>query len=176
MFLYLPRGGFRGEIGDTSLEDNQTKFFLLGVDTGHKIETLAVEVRDSGGELWCTSPNQRVSYTTDIAVVAPIWGLLDRLQEQPFVENGSRGERWQPSPLTKRPGDSRIRRTAGVTRSRSTKAVDRSTRRREVVPILSTRSRTLPSVRMIVANLQRFGQQIHALRLASVAVRPPRQG
>jgi hypothetical protein len=83
VFLLIPQGTFRGEIGDTSLEDQYTRFRLLGIDTGHKLDHLDVLSRTSSG--WEKRPDLDVEHFTDVAVVAPIWKVVNLLERGDFA-------------------------------------------------------------------------------------------
>jgi hypothetical protein len=81
VFLLIPQQSFRREIGDTSLEVHVTRFRLLGIDTGHMVDRLAVEQMDPVGQ-WATSGHLRVSHFSDVSIVAPIWNVVDLLKQQ----------------------------------------------------------------------------------------------
>lgn len=85
VFLLIPQFSFRGTIGDTSLEDNETKFRLIGVDTGHKIDSLSVMWR-SPGQDWTRRDDLRVNHYSDVSIVAPIWRLIEFLETKDLVD------------------------------------------------------------------------------------------
>jgi hypothetical protein len=89
VFLMIPQHSFRGVIGDTSLEDNQTKFRLLGIDTGHMTENAPVQVKDERG-MWQNVPRHRVAMNTDMAIVTPIWKVVDLLEREDMIEQRRR--------------------------------------------------------------------------------------
>ncbi len=81
VFLLIPQHSFRGQIGDTSLEDNITRFRLLGIDTGHKVDRLGVEQRDRHGN-WTRRDDLLVDHFSDVAIVAPMWKVMDLLNRK----------------------------------------------------------------------------------------------
>jgi hypothetical protein len=83
VFLIIPANSFRGEFGDTSLEDNTTRFRLLGIDTGHVQESLPVRQRGSVPD---ESTDLFVRHNSDVAIVAPIWNLIDVLDRDEVVQ------------------------------------------------------------------------------------------
>lgn len=89
VFLLIPQNSFRGEFDDTSMDDNTTRFRLLGIDTGHKIDLLPVQKQDSHGE-WHPIPQARVQHYSDIAIVAPIWKIVDLLNREDVAANRRR--------------------------------------------------------------------------------------
>jgi hypothetical protein len=84
VFLLIPQNSFRGEFADTSLEDHTTRFRLLGIDTGHMVDPLAVQQRMGQGE-WHDGQDLRVLHFTDVAIVAPIWKVMDLLERDDLV-------------------------------------------------------------------------------------------
>lgn len=84
VFLTIPQQSFRGIIGDTSLESNITHFFLLGINTGHKDDLLPVEEKDGLG-VWNKRDNFRARHYSDVAIVTPIWKVVDLLNRQDLM-------------------------------------------------------------------------------------------
>jgi hypothetical protein len=89
VFLLIPQNSFRGEFGDTSMDDNTTRFRLLGIDTGHKIEPLPLQKPNSRGK-WQEVPDARVAHFSDIAIVAPIWKVVDLLNREDLTKERKR--------------------------------------------------------------------------------------
>ena len=89
VFLLIPQNSFRGEFGDTSMDDNTTRFRLLGIDTGHKIDPLPLQKRNSGGK-WQRVPDTYVAHFSDVAIVAPIWKVVDLLNREDLAEERKR--------------------------------------------------------------------------------------
>jgi hypothetical protein len=85
VFLLIPQRSFRGVIGDASLEDIVTKFRLLGIDTGHKANALPVKQLNAFGS-WETSKDIWVDHPTDVAIVCPIWKIVDLLHREDIAE------------------------------------------------------------------------------------------
>lgn len=85
VFLVIPQYSFRGLFGDTSLEDNQTRFRLIGIDTGHKIDFLPVLQRgtDTG---WVEQPDLRAAHPTDVSIIAPIWRVIELLEREDIAD------------------------------------------------------------------------------------------
>ena len=83
VFLMILHNSFRGQFGDTSMDDNIDRFRLLGIDTGHKIDPLPVEQWDDG---WEKVHRQRVPHYSDVAIVSPIWKVVDLLNGEDQVE------------------------------------------------------------------------------------------
>jgi hypothetical protein len=84
VFLLIPQFGFRGVIGDTSTETNETRFRLLGIDTGHKIDHMPVS-QHSGSE-WARREDLVAEHFTDVAIVAPIWKVVDLLEREDLAD------------------------------------------------------------------------------------------
>lgn len=84
VFLLIPQQSFRGVIGDTSLESNITYFQLLGIDTGQKIDILPVVEWD--GSEWRNYDGLHVQHHSDIAIVVPIWKVMDLLNREDVAE------------------------------------------------------------------------------------------
>ena len=84
VFLLIPQQSFRGVIGDASLEDNVTKFRLLGIDAGHKVDILPVDEWD--GSQWRKRDDSRVRHFSDVAIVVPIWKVVDLLSREDLAE------------------------------------------------------------------------------------------
>lgn len=80
VFLLIPQNSFRGEFGDVSMEDNTTRFRLLGIDTGHKVDPLPVQELSRGQ--WVDVKDNRIPHYSDIAIVAPIWKVVDLLNRE----------------------------------------------------------------------------------------------
>ena len=89
VFLLIPQNSFRGEFDDTSMDDNTTHFRLLGIDTGHKLELFPVQKRDPSGT-WRDVPEIRVKHYSDIAIVAPIWKIVDLLNREDIAAERKR--------------------------------------------------------------------------------------
>jgi hypothetical protein len=85
VFLVIPQNSFRGEFDDTSLDDNTTRFRLLGIDTGHIIDRLPVE-EERQPSVWVKRDELRVVHPSDVAVVAPIWKLVDLLEREDLTD------------------------------------------------------------------------------------------
>ncbi len=83
--VLTPQHSFRGEIGDTSLEDNVTRFRLLGIDTGHVIDRLPVVEEQAPGE-WQERADLTAVHPSDVAIAAPIWKVVDLLEREDFME------------------------------------------------------------------------------------------
>ena len=84
VFLLIPANTFRGEFGDTSMDDFTTRFRLLGIDTGHKIDRLPLQQWQ--GDEWRNQPDYRIPHYSDIAIVAPIWKVVDLLNREDLAE------------------------------------------------------------------------------------------
>jgi hypothetical protein len=72
------------------MDDHVTRFRLLGIDTGHMIERLPVEERDAYGDWHPVSGNQRVAHYSDMAIVAPIWKVVDLLEREDLADERNR--------------------------------------------------------------------------------------
>ncbi len=81
VFLLIPQNSFRGEFGDTSMDDNTTRFLLLGIDTGHKADWLHVEEKAQTNS-WSVRRDLRVRHFADVAIVAPIWNVVELLERE----------------------------------------------------------------------------------------------
>lgn len=84
VFLLIPQQSFRGVIGDTSRESNVTHFRLLGIDAGHKLDLMPVEEWDSGA--WHERNDLQVKHLSDVAIVVPIWKVVDLLKRDDLAE------------------------------------------------------------------------------------------
>lgn len=89
VFLLIPQNSFRSEFGYTALDDNTDRFRLLGIDTGHKEDPLAVKQLTGQGE-WLDRTDLCVLHFTDVAIVAPIWKVMDLLERDDLVEQRTR--------------------------------------------------------------------------------------
>jgi len=85
VFLLIPQRSFRGVIGDSSLESNITHFRLLGIDTGHKLDILKVKQIDDT-RMWHERDDMRAEHFSDVAIVAPIWQVVDLLNREDLAE------------------------------------------------------------------------------------------
>lgn len=88
VFVLIPQFSFRGVIGDTSKEDNQTKFRLIGIDTGHMIDYLPIEERDDAG--WERIERLRAIHLTDVSIIAPVWKVTDLLDRKDLAQERRR--------------------------------------------------------------------------------------
>lgn len=84
VFLLIPQNSFRGVFDDTSLDDNTTRFRLLGIDTGHVINHLPLLGRQ--GDEWVQRGDLRAEHPTDVAIVAPIWKVVDLLEREDLAK------------------------------------------------------------------------------------------
>lgn len=89
VFLLIPQNSFRGTFGDTSMDDMTTRFRLLGIDTGHKIDPLFLQERDIRGR-WRKDSDKCVAHSSDIAIVAPIWKVVDLLNREDLAKERKR--------------------------------------------------------------------------------------
>lgn len=86
VFLLIPHMTYRGGLfDDTSKEDNITRFRLIGIDTGHKIDYLPIYER-AVDHTWAKRDGLLTEHFTDVAIVAPIWSLIDLL-DRPDMAN-----------------------------------------------------------------------------------------
>ena len=76
-------------IGDASKESNVTHFRLLGIDTGHKMDPLPVLEKDRQGG-WRERDDLRVAHNSDVAVVVPIWKVVDLLNRPDLADHRER--------------------------------------------------------------------------------------
>jgi hypothetical protein len=91
VFLMIPHNSFRGEFDNHELEDNTTRFRLLGIDTGHKIDPLRLHEWD--GRDWGNEAPYGVKHYSDMAIVAPIWKVVELLKREDLAEyRRQRGE------------------------------------------------------------------------------------
>jgi hypothetical protein len=81
VFLVIPWNTFRGEFGFTEFDDQTTRFRLLGIDTGHKVDVLPV-LRNGGAV-----PELTVPHYSDISIVSPIWKVVDLLESDEFISD-----------------------------------------------------------------------------------------
>jgi hypothetical protein len=85
VFLVIRQNSFRGEFDDTSMDDNTTRFRLLGIDSGHVIDRLAVQQQDDS-HAWVQRPDLRAVHPSDVAIVAPIWKVVDLLDRDDLTQ------------------------------------------------------------------------------------------
>lgn len=76
VFLRIPQYSFRGIIGDTSTETNQTLFRLIGLDTGHMTNLMPIIDRSTGLRV---DEDWRAVANSGVAIVAPIEEVTDLL-------------------------------------------------------------------------------------------------
>lgn len=88
VFLLIPANSFRGDFGFTDLDDNVTRFRLLGIDTGHMVDPLDVQRHEPNG--WVKIPDTRVAHYTDVSIVSPIWKVVDLLEREDMAEERRR--------------------------------------------------------------------------------------
>lgn len=80
VFLLIPQNSFRGEFGDTTMDDNTDRFRLLGIDTGHMIDPLPVQ-ENVGGQ-WQNADGYQVPHQSDMAIVSPAWKIAELLDRE----------------------------------------------------------------------------------------------
>lgn len=85
VFILIPRDTPRGNPGPVK-DDAQTKYRLIGIDTGHKIDPLPVMEKTPEGK-WEAAKGRRVEHYSDVAIVAPIWKVVDLLNREDLAED-----------------------------------------------------------------------------------------
>lgn len=140
VYLLIPAFTFRGVIGQNPPDTNVTKWRLLGIDTGHLPDAIPVEVKNEHGD-WVNVPRHRVAHNSDMAVVAPIWKVVELMEREDMVKQRRRaGEE-----LQEQYGDVHVKADVSLEPDEDTEAAERTITKADFEAALRKVSRRKPS-------------------------------